>query len=330
MECLLDRFGVSKAARSPLCCQFDKVSQLLEIYLSKLPRDARVGMDGEEDVGTGGEDEEEIEEDDAMLPSSTSSGRSNVNMATLQELLSEVYCGNSHPSGRKSADSIVVDAGDDNTGKEGGDTADDNMDDILFDEDGSTTASWKFRSLLMAQTMDDLVTASNEGMQCLHMKKNETGSTTGHQKFKSLTGRWYKKDEEKPSTNNEDVGSSSGNGSGGERSIERNSRVQVTITEERGSTSITSKEDFRVLVIYTKYGGKWYPADDKGSKQPWKKGIGSGKYRLLARMIHLDQSTGAWEDTEPGTVAWGTKSIFILVDAKDVSDVLEKIVLEQY
>ena len=106
--------------------------------------------------------------------------------------------------------------------------------------------------------------------------------------------------------------------------------MQVTITEGRGSSTITSKEDFRVLVIYTKYDGKWYPADDKGSKQPWKKEIGSGKYRLLARMIHHDPSLGAWEDTDPSMSAWGTKSIFILVDANDVSDVLEKIVLEQY
>ena len=105
--------------------------------------------------------------------------------------------------------------------------------------------------------------------------------------------------------------------------------MQVTITEGRGSSTITSKEDFRVLVIYTKYDGKWYPADDKGSKQSWKKGIGSGKYRLLARMINIDRITGAWEDTKPDEVTWGTKSIFILVDANDVSDVLEKIVLEQ-
>ena len=179
----------------------------------------------------------------------------------------------------------------------------------------------------MAKTMDDIVVASNEGMQCLQIKKNETGSTTGNQKFKSLSGRWYVKEEAKHCSNNADVGVSSG--SEGEKSIERNSRVQVTITEGRGSSTITSKEDFRVLVIYTKYDGKWYPADDKGSKQPWKKGIGSGKYRLLARMINIDRITGAWEDTKPDEVTWGTKSIFILVDANDVSDVLEKIVLEQ-
>ena len=75
--------------------------------------------------------------------------------------------------------------------------------------------SRKFRSLLMAKTMDDIVVASNEGMQCLQIKKNETGSTTGNQKFKSLSGRWYVKEEAKHCSNNADVGVSSG--SGGEK-----------------------------------------------------------------------------------------------------------------
>ena len=164
---------------------------------------------------TGGE--EDMEGGDAP-DSATSRRSSKVNMSTLQDLLSEVDSGNSDPSSRKSADVIIVDDADGTKDGDGDTAGDTSIDDAVFAEDGefgSTAASRKFRSLLMAKTMDDIVVASNEGMQCLQIKKNETGSTTGNQKFKSLSGRWYVKEEAKPCSNNADVGVSSG--SGGEK-----------------------------------------------------------------------------------------------------------------
>ena len=46
MTTLLDCFDVTPDVRSSLCRQFDSVSDLLEVYLSKMPRD----VDMEEDV----------------------------------------------------------------------------------------------------------------------------------------------------------------------------------------------------------------------------------------------------------------------------------------
>ena len=49
---------------------------------------------------------------------------------------------------------------------------------------------------------------------------------------------------------------------------------------------------------------------------------------MLARMIRHDQSADLWQDTDPTVSTWGTKCIYILVDASDVDDVFGKIVLE--
>jgi len=290
MTTLLNCFDVTPAARSSLCRQFDSVSDLLEVYLSKIPRDVDM--------------EEDVEEDDT--PASSSNGNSSnggVDMSALQELLSEVD---------EREEPVNVDEDD----EEDTDDDDDDVvdsDTILFAEDGETgsiTASRKFRAVLLASSFDDLVMASKEGMDCLQMKRNEKGSTTGDQKFQSLTGRWYTKSSTITTTgdvNIQDV-----------KTIERNNRIQVTVTQGSGAASVSAREDFRVLGIYTKYDNKWYIADAAGSKQVWTSDIASGKYRVLARMIRHDQSADLWQDTDPTVSTWGTKCIYILVDASDI------------
>ena len=103
--------------------------------------------------------------------------------------------------------------------------------------------------------------------------------------------------------------------------------------EGEGSTtlaaaSVSAMENFRVLGIYTKYDNKWYIADEKGNKQVWTPDIVSGKYRVIARMINYDVSSGLLQETDPNLSTWGTKCIYILVDASDIVDVFGKIVLE--
>ena len=102
----------------------------------------------------------------------------------------------------------------------------------------------------------------------------------------------------------------------------------MTVKQGSGAASISAREDFRVLGIYTKYDNKWYIADEKGRKQVWNPEIASKKYRVLARMICFDQSAGLWQDTDPNLSNWETKCIYILVDASDIDDVFGKIVLE--
>ena len=297
MNALLDRFDVAPAARSSLCRQFDSVSDLLEVYLSKMPRDVDV--------------EEDVEKDDTPASSSNSNVSSGgVGMSTLQELLSEVD---------EREDPVNVDDDDEENTDDVVDS-----DTILFAEDGetgSTAASRKFRAVSLASSLDDLVMASKEGVECLQMKRNEKGSTTGDQKFQFLTGRWCAKSSTITTTGN-DVNIQDA------KTIERNNRMQVTVTQGSGAASISAREDVRVLGVYTKYENKWHIADAAGSKQFWTSDVASGKYRVLARMIRHDQSAGLWQDTDPTVSTWKTKCIYILVDASDIDDVFGKIVLE--
>ena len=300
MNSLLGRFGVSQDARSCLCRQFDTVLDLLEVYLSRLPRDGGVDMD---------------DDDTPAASISNNGGSGGVNMSSLQELLSEV-------DERKKPVNVDEDDEEDTDGDSDDGVVD--SDAIHFAEDGetgSTTAARKFRALLSSSSMDDLVMSSKEGMKCLQMKQNETGSTTGDQKFQSLTGRWYTKSSTTSTTGD-------GGDAPGIKTIERNTRIQVTVKQGSGAASISAREDFRVLGIYTKYDNKWYIADEKGSKQVWNPDIASKKYRVLARMICYDQSAGLWQDTDPNLSNWETKCIYILVDASDIDDVFGKIVLE--
>eukprot|EP00957_Ditylum_brightwellii_P204153 15337926-Ditylum_brightwellii.AAC.1 len=222
------------------------VSEKMEALLG------RFGIPRDAGVDMDSKNEKDLEEDDMPTVSSSSGSRSD-----------------------------EADAGDNDKPAESIDT-------ILFGgygENGSTVAARKFCFLLVESTMDDLVMALKEGMQCLQLKHNERGSTTGDQMFQSLVGHWYVKGDQTPGS------------------------------IEYGSV---------ILGCYN----MWYIANKKDKKQLWMPDIGSGKYILLARMIHYDQSAGLWYDREPDIVVWGTTSIYILVGASDINDVLGKIILK--
>ena len=303
MGVFLNRFSVSPAARSCLCRQFKDVRDLLEAHLSKLPSC---------DYHDIAEVEEEDAGDDDRSEASSMDG-SDVDMLSLKDLLLDA----DERENSIAAQDAEVDS-QENTIEAGT---------IIFAEEGeygSTAAGRKFRTLLMSLTMDDIVMASKEGMKSLQIKRNETGSTTGEQKFKSLTGRWYAKDDSSGGSNIDSNKSTIDS-----KVIERNTRIEVTIKEGRGASSISAKEDYRVLGICTKCDGKWCMADEKGRKQVWTPRVTSGKYRVLARMIKMDLISGLWQDADPTLSAWTTKSIYILVDASNIDNVYEKIILDE-
>jgi hypothetical protein len=52
-----------------------------------------------------------------------------------------------------------------------------------------------------------------------------------------------------------------------------------------------------------------------------------GKYCVLLRMMRFDHIRGAWEDNDPSLgIKWMQKrSYFVLADASDISEVVEKL-----
>ena len=79
-----------------------------------------------------------------------------------------------------------------------------------------------------------------------------------------------------------------------------------------------------MLVMYTKTYNKWFVSEQ--TKQDWKKGMETGKVLVFMRMIVYDHSVGKFKDVKPqDSVKWGKRSIFVLCDAGDIVDVVEKL-----
>ena len=58
----------------------------------------------------------------------------------------------------------------------------------------------------------------------------------------------------------------------------------------------------------------------------WKEGMVKGKVRVFMRMIMFDHSVGKFKDVKPSeSVKWGEKSIYVLCDACDIKDVVQKL-----
>ena len=151
---------------SPFCRKFDSVSELLKVYLAKLPKDSGVldmaegeGLDN--DKATNDEDNDEDE-----VHSARASSR--VDLTSLRELLEEVETERESNPENIDTDSDLEDVGEDDDDELVG------IENVIFGEDGeygSATASRKFYSLLAAATMDDMVMAAKNGIQCLQLKK---------------------------------------------------------------------------------------------------------------------------------------------------------------
>ena len=100
--------------------------------------------------------------------------------------------------------------------------------------------------------------------------------------------------------------------------------VKVKIEEGKGTTLVSALEDYRVLGMYTKTYNKWFVSENK--KHNWKRGMDEGKVRVFMRMIKFDHLMGKFKDLKPAESAkWGKKSIFVMCDACDIIDVVQKL-----
>ena len=91
------------------------------------------------------------------------------------------------------------------------------------------------------------------------------------------------------------------------------------------SIAVEDLVNYRVLGVFTKSYNKWMLCDI--GRQAWNEGMNKGKYRVLLRMIRFDHIRGAWEDNDPSLrIKWKQmRSYFVLADASDISDVVEKL-----
>jgi hypothetical protein len=162
--------------------------------------------------------------------------------------------------------------------------------------------------------MDNLTSLCRSGIGFLDGSKVK-GSISSDTKRKSLQGRWFgsKKKTDK------------GNAQAG-KFIERNVLVKLQMKEMMGSgAAVEDIVNYCVLGVFTKSYNKWMLCDI--GRQAWKEAMDKGKYRVLLRMMRFDHIRGAWEDTDPSLgIKWmQNRSYFVLADASDISEVVEKL-----
>ena len=82
-------------------------------------------------------------------------------------------------------------------------------------------------------------------------------------------------------------------------------------------------EDYRVLGMYTKTHNKFVSEEIKVA---WTVGMAKDKLRMYMQMIKFDHSVRMFKDLKPKmSLNWGEKSIFLLCDAVDIVDVVQKL-----
>ena len=295
MRAFLTRFGVQLDSMSAYCRTFDSHTDLLAVYEANIPHD------NDELLMSISPEADEV---DNHMGKEYDNG---VNIPSLNELVEVLDETNEKEANDLEGSKSELEAGD-------------NHDDTALlsgnNEQDTTDASKQLRKLLSASTMGQMLEAARNGMQLLHLKRREVGSVTKDQKFKSISERWFTKSKEKDGTGDND----------GLQYIDRNSLVRVKVTEGKGHDAISGEEEFRVLTIYTKNGKSWHICS-KG-KQVWRRGMVTGKVRLLIRMITFDYSSGSYHDTEIATSKWSKESIYMLVDACDIINVTGNTTLE--
>ena len=100
--------------------------------------------------------------------------------------------------------------------------------------------------------------------------------------------------------------------------------VKVQMSEDKGGTILTAIEDYRVMGMYTKTYNKWYVSEMR--RESLNKGMAKCKVHVYTRMIMFDHSMGKYKDVKPEeSVKWGKKSVFVLCDAGDIIDVVQKL-----
>ena len=96
------------------------------------------------------------------------------------------------------------------------------------------------------------------------------------------------------------------------------------MNEDKGGTVLIVIEDYCVMGMYTKTYNKWYVSETRSESQ--KKGMAKSKVRVYMKMIMSDHSVGKYKDVKPEeSVKWGKKSVFVLCNAGDIIDVVQKL-----
>jgi len=304
MKALLNRYGVKSEDMSPFLKHFNSPSDLLEVYLTLVPR----GVEG----GSASDDTTDIDEVEAVSAESAPVTSEDGNLDSLAEAIRLVMGDTSSTTNGESNE-------EDDTTEEPSEPEKPNDDADVFAEDAASLAivGTKFFKMLNCTTMQELTDASVEGMRLLHLKGNDRGSTSDLQKFKSLQGRWFGSRERK-----EQDGGVNDDGNTA-RIIEPEVHVKLEVSQGKGRFLMTEIKDFVITSVSTKTYNRWYLCD-KG-RQTWKEGMKEGKFRVEARMISFDHGLGKYEYVNPIGSEWEAKSIFVLADASDIKEVGGKI-----
>ena len=171
------------------------------------------------------------------------------------------------------------------------------------------------RDLFLADDMVGIATAAREGIA--QLQGRTSGSTSMSGKTKSLRERWMRPSKKDVTEGNEEM-------SDGTKLIKRNTEVLVKLSEGRGKKKVTGVENFRVLGLYTKTYGKWYPCDV--GCQEWRRDMEKGKFRVLARMVKFDHAVGRYRDVRVGDcLNWSKRNMFLLCDAASITEVLQQL-----
>ena len=106
--------------------------------------------------------------------------------------------------------------------------------------------------------------------------------------------------------------------------LQQNMHFKVKINEEKSGTVISGVEDYRALGVYTKTYNKLFVSNR--TKVAWKVGIAKDKVFVYIRIIQFDHSVGKFKDVKPKlSLKWGKRSIYVLCDAADIVDIVQKL-----
>ena len=308
MRGLLKRMGVGSEELSPFCRMFSTPEDLLEVYRvyvgARKPKSVEVIEVDNEEAGHG---EEEAGDNEGTAGEEQDVGTSApfaasvrfealkdaINAALEEESANEEYRG--HDSG-EATESAIDESVLSNAGHAGG-------------------GVYGLRDLFLADDMVGIATAAREGIA--QLQGRTSGSTSMSGKMKSLRERWMRPSKKDVTEGNEEM-------SDGTKLIKRNTEVLVKLSEGRGKKKVTGVENFRVLGLYTKTYGKWYPCDV--GCQEWRRGMEKGKFRVLARMVKFDHAVGRYRDVRVGDcLNWSKRNMFLLCDAASITEVLQQL-----
>ncbi len=295
MNVLFDKLGVDASEKSPFLRQFDSPRELASVYKDYVFKEGNEG------------NLYENEEDECYSTATqdmNGNGDIDDQMNRIKEFL-DVTIGDTKDGGdkRNNDDTPAPDIA----------IATNHVDDAAEYESPSGSdivSGWK---TVIESSLEELAINCRNGMRMLSTKSK--GSVNNETKRKSLMGRWLTTKKK----------SSADDSNCDQKFLERNVHVTLEMTERFGGKVQTSIEHYRILAVNTKSYNKWLLCDI--GKHSWEKTIVRGKCRVLLHMIKFDQIMGKWQDCDvPKRIKWQkNESYFVLADASDIDDVIEKL-----